>query len=175
MSSEEQYSKKSAAESFGDMFKAFGDAMGEIFNDPELKEQAKEFGKNAAKSASTFGSRFKDEEVKAKFRDVGKAAQSFGKSVVDSFKDEKAGKKHFTLAEARKIGETLGIDWSRFSVEQFRMGLDVELEHGRVDPHANVTNDDPVMTGKIALAHLNEFSDYYTRLEKMEEEAGWQV
>jgi len=82
-----------------------------------------------------------------------------------------ASKKHFTTKEAKQIGEALGIDWSKFDVEQFRMGLDVELEHGLVDPNTNVTNDDPIMTGKIALAHLNEFSDYYTRLEKMEKEA----
>ena len=80
-------------------------------------------------------------------------------------------KKHFTSEEARQIGENLGIDWSKFDVEQYRMGLAVELEHGLVDPHTNVTNDDPIMTGKIALAHLNEFPDYYTRLEKMEREA----
>lgn len=80
-------------------------------------------------------------------------------------------KKYFTNEEAKKIGDALGIDWSRFDVEQFRIGLDVELEHGKVDPATNVTNDDPITTGKIALAHLNEFSDYYTRLEKMEEEA----
>ena len=80
-------------------------------------------------------------------------------------------KKHFTAEEAKRIGENLGIDWSKFDVEQYRMGLDVELEHGLVDPHTNVTNDDPTITGKIALAHLNEFPDYYTRLEKMEKEA----
>jgi hypothetical protein len=80
-------------------------------------------------------------------------------------------KKHFTAEEARQIGKSLGIDWSKFDVEQYRMGLDVELEHGLVDPHTNVTNDDPTVTGKIALAHLNEFPDYYTRLEKMEREA----
>ena len=80
-------------------------------------------------------------------------------------------KKHFTAEEAKKIGESLGIDWSKYDVEQYRMGLDVELEHGLVDPDTNVTNDDPIMTGKIALAHLNEFPDYYTRLEKMEREA----
>jgi len=80
-------------------------------------------------------------------------------------------KKYFTAEEARKIGEQLGIDWSKFDVEQFRMGMDVELEHGLVDPHTNVTSDDSLMTGKIALAHLNEFADYYTRLDKMEEEA----
>ena len=81
------------------------------------------------------------------------------------------GKKHFTASEARQIGETLGIDWSKFDVEQYRMGLDVELEHGKVDPYTNVIDDDPMMTGKIALAHLNEFPDYYTRLDKMEKEA----
>ena len=81
------------------------------------------------------------------------------------------GKKHFTADEAREIGEKLGIDWSQFDIEQYRMGLDVELEHGLVAPHTNVTDDDPIMTGKIALAHLNEFSDYYTRLEVMEREA----
>ena len=80
-------------------------------------------------------------------------------------------KKVFTTDQAKKIGETLRLDWSRFDVEQFRMGLDVELEHGLVDPDTNVTNDDPIMTGKIALAHLNEIADYYTRLYKMEEEA----
>jgi len=80
-------------------------------------------------------------------------------------------KKHFTTAEAKQIGEALGIDWSKFDVEQYRMGLDVELEHGKIDPQTNVTNDDPIMTGKIALAHLNEFPDYYTRLDKMEKEA----
>ena len=80
-------------------------------------------------------------------------------------------KKKFTSGEAKRIGETLGIDWSKWDVEQFRMGLDVELEHGTIDPHTNVTNDDPIMTGKIALAHLNEIPDYYTRLDKMEKEA----
>ena len=79
--------------------------------------------------------------------------------------------KHFNTEQAKNIGEALGIDWSQFDVDQYRMGLDVELEHGLIDPNTNVTNDDPVMTGKIALAHLNEFPDYYTRLEKMEREA----
>ncbi|MCL4378460.1 MAG: hypothetical protein M1409_08815 [Actinobacteria bacterium] len=80
-------------------------------------------------------------------------------------------KKHFTVVEAKKIGEQIGINWSKFDVEQFRMGMDVELEHGKVDTNTNVTNDDPLITGKIALAHLNEFPDYYDRLYKMEEEA----
>ena len=81
------------------------------------------------------------------------------------------GSKHFTAKEAKKIGESLGVDWSKFDVEQFRMGLDVELEHGISDLQTNVTNDNERITGKIALAHLNEFPDYYTRLGKMEKEA----
>jgi hypothetical protein len=80
-------------------------------------------------------------------------------------------KKSFTTEQAREIGEKLGVKWDKFDVEQFRMGMDVELEHGTVDPNTNVSNDDPLITGKIALAHLNEFPDYYTRLYEMEEEA----
>jgi hypothetical protein len=82
-----------------------------------------------------------------------------------------SAKMHFTVEQAREIGDKLGIDWSHFDVEQFRMGLDVELEHGLHDPSTDVTGNDPILTGKIALAHLNEFADYYTRLEKMEREA----
>ena len=75
--------------------------------------------------------------------------------------------------EARSVGEEIGIDWETapFDVEQFRIGMEVEFEHGTHDPATNVTDDDPVLTGKIALAHLNEFADYYTRLQKMEAEA----
>jgi len=80
-------------------------------------------------------------------------------------------RKHFSKDDARRIGEILGIDWSKFVVEQFRMGLDVELEHGIRDKHTDVTHDDEIATGKIALAHLNEFPDYYSRLKKMEDEA----
>jgi len=82
-----------------------------------------------------------------------------------------ADKEHFTTMQARDIGEKLGVNWSRFNVEQFRMGLNVELEHGLISPSTDVTGDDPMLTGKIALAHLNEFADYYTRLKKMEGEA----
>ncbi len=82
-------------------------------------------------------------------------------------------RKSFTAEEARLIGEQLGVDWASapFDLEQLRMGMDVELEHGLHDLLTNVTADDPVVTGKIALAHLNEFPDYYTRLARMEEEA----
>ena len=73
--------------------------------------------------------------------------------------------------DAKRIGDSLGVDWTKFDVEQFRMGLDVELEHGIRELSTNVTNDDEITTGKIALAHLNEFPDYYTRLQKMESQA----
>jgi DNA-directed RNA polymerase alpha subunit len=79
----------------------------------------------------------------------------------------------FTADQAREAGEQIGIDWaaSPFDVEQFRMGMDVELEHGTQDPETNVTDDDALMTAKIARAHLNEFPDYYSRLAVMEAEA----
>lgn len=80
-------------------------------------------------------------------------------------------KKHFESEEAKAVGDGLDVDWKKFDVEQFRAGMDVELEHGLRDPHTDVTGDDSATTGKIALAHLNEFPDYYTRLSKMEEEA----
>jgi hypothetical protein len=80
-------------------------------------------------------------------------------------------KREFTAEEARRIGEKLGVDWKTVDIGQFRMGLAIELEHGARDPQTNVTNDDEVTTGKIALAHLKEIPDYYTRLAKMEAEA----
>jgi hypothetical protein len=80
----------------------------------------------------------------------------------------------FTPDEARSVGEQIGIDWATapFDLEQFRMGMEVELEHGSHDPQTDVTGSDPVVTGKIALAHLKELDDYYTRLKRMEDEAG---
>jgi hypothetical protein len=77
----------------------------------------------------------------------------------------------FSLDEARRIGDSLGLDWDQVDLEQFCMGLLVELEHGTRDPETNVTDDDPSLTGKIALAHLREFPDYYTRLADLEAEA----
>jgi hypothetical protein len=81
--------------------------------------------------------------------------------------------REFTEQEARVIGQQIGVDWSAGDVdlEQFRMGLAIELEHGTQDPATNVTNDDETITGKIALAHLREIPDYYTRLAAMESEA----
>lgn len=80
-------------------------------------------------------------------------------------------KKKFSLEDAKSIGGKLGIKWDKFDIDQLRRGMDVELEHGLCDALTNVSNDDMLTTGKIALAHLNEFPDYYDRLEKMEEEA----
>jgi hypothetical protein len=77
----------------------------------------------------------------------------------------------FTIEEARKLGDQVGAQWSKYDVDQFRMGLEVELEHGSKHPETDVTHDDPVLTAKIALAHLSEFPDYYTRLRNMEAEA----
>jgi len=80
-------------------------------------------------------------------------------------------KKRFTLAEAGKIGKALGLSWKKVDLNQFHMGLNVELEHGTRNLFTNVTDDDEVLTAKIALAHLSEFPDYYTRLDKLEKAA----
>lgn len=79
--------------------------------------------------------------------------------------------------EAAAIAAAIGIDFAHepFDLDQFVMGVNVELEHGTRDPSTNVTNDDPVMTGKIALAHLREIPDYYTRLAEMEKAADSQA
>lgn len=78
-----------------------------------------------------------------------------------------------TESLAREIGTKIGIDWTSalFDAEQFQLGLVVELEHGAHDPETDVTHDDPLLTGKIAWAHLKELPDYYTRLAIMEREA----
>jgi len=95
------------------------------------------------------------------------------KEITKNIQDTKtvSEKKQFSSAEAKQIGDALGIRWDKFDVEQFRMGLNVELEHGRRDLATDVTHDEPSLTGKIALAHLNELADYYTRLAVMENEA----
>ena len=87
--------------------------------------------------------------------------------------DEMKTRRSFTSDEALAVATELGIDFEalRFDLEQFRMGMDVELEHGPRDPETNVSGNDPIVTGKIALAHLKEFPDYYTRLAVLEREA----
>jgi hypothetical protein len=80
-------------------------------------------------------------------------------------------KREFTQQDARRIGNALGINWAEVRLDEFRAGLGVELEHGARDPETNVTNDDEILTGKIALAHLREYPDYYTRLAQLEKDA----
>ena len=80
-------------------------------------------------------------------------------------------KREFPAQDAKRIGDVLGIDWAKVQLEEFRAGLAVELEHGSRDPDTNVTNDDEILTGKIALAHLREYPDYYTRLAELEKDA----
>ena len=82
-----------------------------------------------------------------------------------------AAMQQFTINDAKHIGATLGIDWQQVDIEQFRRGIEVEFEHGLCDPETDVTRDDLNLTGKIAWAHLKEYSDYYTRLDKLEAEA----
>jgi hypothetical protein len=80
-------------------------------------------------------------------------------------------KRRLRLDEAQEIGGVLGVDFNEIDRDQFRRGLEVDLEHGARDPETNVTGDDLTLTGKIAWAHLKEFPDYYTRLDVMEEQA----
>jgi hypothetical protein len=80
-------------------------------------------------------------------------------------------KRKVSADESKRVGDTLGVNWAKVDLGQFQRGLEVELEHGAHDPETNVTNDDVVLTGKIAWAHLKEFPDYYTRLERLEAEA----
>lgn len=82
-----------------------------------------------------------------------------------------AEKRRMSAVAAREIGVSLGIDWEKIDLEQFRRGLEIEFEHGARDPQTNVTNDDLGLTGKIAWAHLKEIPDYYTRLDSLEAEA----
>lgn len=85
--------------------------------------------------------------------------------------EHRMGKQTVQAQDAERIGAALGISWEKVDREQFRRGLEVELEHGSRDPETNVTNDDMKLTGKIAWAHLKEFPDYYTRLDRLEAEA----
>ena len=81
------------------------------------------------------------------------------------------GQRQISAEEARSTGMRLGLDWAKTDLQQFRRGLEVELEHGSRDPQTNVTDDDLILTGKIAWAHLKEIRDYYTRLDQLEAEA----
>jgi len=74
--------------------------------------------------------------------------------------------------DAKEIGDDLAINWNEVKLEEFTKGINVELEHGKKFLENNDTNNDKNLTGKIAWAHLKEFPDYYTRLEKLEKTAG---
>lgn len=82
-------------------------------------------------------------------------------------------KKAVTALEAKQVAASIGLHFTDapFDLEEFRMGMEVEFEHGTNDPQTNVTNDDLIITGKIAWAHLKEFPDYYQRLKRLEVEA----
>lgn len=110
------------------------------------------------------------ENTKARIAGLAGGATALGAAVY-IYTHHKAPRKGISPRKARRIGEELGVDWTRIELEQLRRGMEVELEHGRRDPVTDVTGDDLLLTGKIALAHLNEFPDYYTRLARMEEEA----
>lgn len=71
---------------------------------------------------------------------------------------------------AKSVGDVIGVDWNKVDLNEFHKGMQVEFEHGsKLGEKTNVTKDDLVSTGKIALAHLLELPDYYTKLAKMEE------
>lgn len=110
------------------------------------------------------------EKTKVRIAGLAGGATALGAAVY-VFAHRDAPRKGISPRKARKTGEELGVDWSRVELEELRRGMEVELEHGRRDPATDVTGDDLVLTAKIALAHLNEFPDYYTRLARMEAEA----
>jgi len=91
--------------------------------------------------------------------------------VTGSEDDAMGEKRRTSIEEAKRVGDAIGVDWSRFDLEQYRAGMDVEFEHGSHDPQTDVTGDDPILTGKIVLAHMKEYPDYYERLERLEAEA----
>lgn len=104
---------------------------------------------------------------------MGKHSHHESKKLSKDKHNEGKEEQHFTSQQAYRVARCLGIEFGScgYDLEQFRIGMDVELEHGMINRHTNITYDDPILTGKIALAHLNEFPDYYVRLVKMEKEA----
>ena len=67
----------------------------------------------------------------------------------------------YNLKDAMYAASVLGVTFDQFTPEEFLDGILIELEHGVVSPETNVTNNDLIVTAKIALAHLNEYSNYY--------------
>jgi hypothetical protein len=136
----------------------------------ELEQRIRKGKLNAHLPVLEVAERMSDLQISAKVRDHYLAGSMPEKS------EKGAGapldeKRQFSTAEARSIGARLNIDWSQVDLEQFRRGLEVELEHGARDIETDVTGDDLMLTGKIAWAHLKEIPDYYMRLDRMEAEA----
>ena len=65
--------------------------------------------------------------------------------------------------ELLRIAKYLNIDFSKYPFDDFKRGVMIELEHGNINPLTNVTNNDLLKTAKIALAHLNEYPNYYNK------------
>jgi hypothetical protein len=78
---------------------------------------------------------------------------------------------YFSYDEAKSIGDDFGIRWRTFHAEQFQLGMNMELEHGKANPSTNVTNDDPMVIARLVWAHLRVIPDYYDRLKEMEKQA----
>ena len=144
----------------------------------ELEKRIAHKGLKARMPATEATDRMTDAQVAAKVRkyflkEVGKRQPET--IVLEEPSQEREPhmikKRQFSTKEAHLLGTQLKIDWSRINLEQFRRGLEVELEHGSIDPQTDVTGDDLVLTGKIAWAHLKEIQDYYTRLDRMEAQA----
>jgi hypothetical protein len=135
----------------------------------ELELRIKRGKLNAHMPALEAADQMTDLQISAKVRDhylAGRMPEKPGKGAGTPLNE----KRQFTAEEARLIGTQLKIDWSHVDLEQFRRGLEVELEHGARDVQTDVTGDDLMLTGKIAWAHLKEIRDYYTRLDRMEAE-----
>ena len=80
-------------------------------------------------------------------------------------------RKQISSDEARRIGEALHLDWDRIDLEQFRQGLMGEVDQANMDPETGRTYDSVLLSGKLVVAHMQEFPDYFTRLEKLKAEA----
>ena len=80
-------------------------------------------------------------------------------------------RKQISSEEAKRIGETIHIDWEQIDLEQFRQGLMGNHEQAAIDPETGLTYDGVLLTGKVILDHMQEFPDYFTRLEKLKAEA----
>jgi hypothetical protein len=177
---EEKETKKGPSESFAKMMKEFGNAMAEIFNDPQLKEKAKEFGESAAASARAFADRFKDEEVKSKFKDLGKAAKSFSESMADYFKDnkekpeQKSSQQEASSEESKKKPESTV---SSNSIKEVNEGtLYRRVEEAARDRNARITGYSFAIAWSIVLIiFFNFFNRYIAYYEYDTVTSSWSI